>query len=59
MRRCLGAAFALTEMQSVLEALVHRSTLLPDRPAPEKVGRRSITLGPARGGRIVRTPLPA
>jgi cytochrome P450 family 135 len=52
-RRCLGASFAALEMREVLRAVAARFTLEPDRPEGERMRRRSITLAPARGGRIV------
>jgi cytochrome P450 len=51
-RRCLGAAFAELEMRIVLLAMAERVSLVPDRPEPEPVRRRAITLTPARGGRV-------
>jgi cytochrome P450 len=51
-RRCLGASFAELEMRIVLQVLAARLSLAPDRPAPELVRRRAITLTPARGGRV-------
>jgi cytochrome P450 len=52
-RRCPGAAFAALEMREVLRAVAARFTLRPDRPAGERMRRRSVTLAPARGGRVV------
>jgi cytochrome P450 len=52
-RRCIGAAFATMEARIVLEELAARWTVGPERPAPERVGRRGIVIVPARGGRIV------
>jgi cytochrome P450 family 135 len=52
-RRCLGASFAETEMRAVLAAIVANVRLRPARPAPEKIGRRVITLVPARGAEII------
>lgn len=52
-RRCLGAAFATLEMREVLRAVSQRFTLAPDRPAGERMRRRSVTLAPARGGSII------
>ena len=56
-RRCLGASFAALEMREVLRAVAERFTLRPDRPAGERMRRRSITLAPARGGTVVPDPL--
>jgi cytochrome P450 family 135 len=52
-RRCLGAAFAETEMRAVLAEIVSRVRLHPARPEPERVARRVITLVPSRGGEVV------
>jgi cytochrome P450 len=52
-RRCLGATFAETELRAVLRAVVSKVRLAPARPEPEKVGRRVITLVPARGAEII------
>jgi cytochrome P450 len=52
-RRCLGASFAETEMRAVLGAIVARVRLRPARPESERVGRRVITLVPARGAEII------
>jgi cytochrome P450 len=57
-RRCLGAAFATMEMREVLRAAVARVDLRPDRPEGERMRRRSITLTPARGARVMAIPLP-
>ncbi|MBA3866221.1 MAG: cytochrome P450 [Solirubrobacterales bacterium] len=47
-----GASFALFEMRIVLQAILDRVELRPDLSRGERVGRRSITLVPKRGGRI-------
>jgi cytochrome P450 family 135 len=52
-RRCIGAAFAALEMREVLRAVAARFTLAPDRPEGERMRRRTITLAPARGGRVI------
>jgi cytochrome P450 family 135 len=53
-RRCLGASFAQFEMATVLRVLARRcSRLEPDTLVPERVARRSITLVPAREGRVL------
>jgi cytochrome P450 len=54
-RRCLGASFAETEMRAVLGAIVANVRLRPARPESERVGRRVITLVPARGAEIIAT----
>ena len=50
MRRCVGAAFAAMEMTEVLRAVAARVTLRPDRPAGERMRRRSVTLTPGATG---------
>ena len=55
-RRCLGASFALFEMKTVLAALLRAGRPSAPEPEPERVGRRGITLVPARGGRVVWQP---
>ncbi len=52
-RRCLGAAFALFEMQAVLAAIAARTRLRPADPAPERTMRRAITFAPDRGAEVV------
>ena len=48
-RRCLGAAFALMEMEAVLDEAARAGAF---KSEPERVRRRAVTLSPARGGRI-------
>jgi cytochrome P450 family 135 len=58
-RRCLGASFALLEMKRVLQTIVREVRLSAAEPASERVVRRSITLNPQHGARVValeRTP---
>ncbi|HYF25068.1 MAG TPA: cytochrome P450 [Baekduia sp.] len=53
-RRCLGASFALLEMEEVLAAVARSGALRPARDDDgEGVVRRSITLAPARGAEVV------
>jgi cytochrome P450 len=53
-RRCLGASFAIFEMKAVLRAIVQGvANLAPDRPEPERVTRRAVTLVPHRGARVL------
>ncbi len=54
-RRCLGAAFALYEMQAVLTAIARHAALRPTRPERERTMRRSITFAPHRGAEVVLT----
>ena len=52
-RRCLGASFAMFEMQVVLAAVLDSVRLRPASPrTSESVTRRAITFAPSRGGRI-------
>lgn len=52
-RRCLGASFAQFEMRVVLREVLSRVTLRPADRTAERIGRRSITLAPKRGTRVV------
>jgi len=52
-RRCLGAALAMAEQRVVLEAMVRRLDLVPDRPEAEHAQHRNVTMIPARGARVV------
>ncbi|MEA2428313.1 MAG: cytochrome family [Thermoleophilaceae bacterium] len=52
-RRCLGASFALFEMQTVISAIARLVVMSPASPASEKVRRRAITLVPEKGARVV------
>jgi len=54
-RRCLGAAFAEFEMRIVLREVVRRCEMRKADPAPEKIGRRSITISPKAGTPVVVT----
>ncbi len=52
-RRCIGAAFAEFEMRIVLREVLTRCELRKASPAPEKIGRRNITLSPRAGTPVV------
>jgi cytochrome P450 len=53
-RRCLGAAFATMELEEVLRTALAQVRLGPERPGRgERMRRRSVTLTPERGGRVV------
>ncbi|HSQ67433.1 MAG TPA: cytochrome P450 [Polyangiaceae bacterium] len=52
-RRCLGAAFAEQELRIVLGTLVMELELELESRAPERSKRRNVTMGPARGVRVV------
>jgi cytochrome P450 family 135 len=54
-RRCIGAAFAEFEMRIVLGEVLTRCELHKASPAPEKIGRRNITLSPKDGTPVVLT----
>jgi cytochrome P450 len=49
MRRCLGAPFALMEMEAVLQEAACAGAFTS---RPERVRRRAVTLSPAGGGRV-------
>ncbi len=51
-RRCLGATFALTEMDAVLRTVLRRVELRADRPRDEKPRMHHITLVPSRRARV-------
>ena len=52
-RRCLGATFAQLEMKVVLRAVLRRYALAPGSTAMEGARRRSITVSPREGARVV------
>jgi cytochrome P450 len=52
-RRCLGASFALLEMKIVIRAVLERCELSPASSRRERTRRRSITISPAEGCRVV------
>jgi cytochrome P450 len=52
-RRCLGAAFAEFEMRIVLREVLTRCDLRKADPAPERTGRRNITLSPRDGTPVI------
>jgi cytochrome P450 family 135 len=54
-RRCIGAAFAEFEMRIALREVLTRCELHKASPAPEKIGRRNITLSPRAGTPVVVT----
>jgi len=55
-RRCLGAAFAQFEMQTILRVIAQERRLRATTPAAEPVRRRAITLTPGRGAEVVASP---
>jgi cytochrome P450 family 135 len=54
-RRCLGAAFAEFEMRIALREVLTRCELHKASPAPERIGRRNITLSPRDGTPVIVT----
>jgi len=58
-RRCLGAAFAQFEMETVLRELVLRRTLTPSRAGSERVYRRAITETPRHDAEVLVGRCPA
>lgn len=58
-RRCLGGAFALFEMKTVLRAVASAGRLRPVEPRDEAIGRRGLSLTPARGARLIWESSPA
>jgi cytochrome P450 len=54
-RRCIGASFAEFEMRIVLREVLARCDLHKANPAPERTGRRNITLSPRDGTPVVLT----
>jgi cytochrome P450 len=55
-RRCIGAAFASFEMKTVLRAVARAGAVEPAPGRPEPVGRRGLTLAPAKDARVVWRP---
>ena len=54
-RRCIGAAFAQTEMRVALRTILDRVDWEPAGRRPERQRNFHITLVPSRGARVVRT----
>jgi cytochrome P450 len=52
-RRCIGASFAMLEMQIVIRAVLSARQLASVQGRAEPARRRNITLRPARGARAV------
>jgi cytochrome P450 len=55
-RRCLGGAFSMFEMTTVLRVIARAGDLEAADPGDEPVARRGVTLVPARGARVVWRP---
>jgi cytochrome P450 len=61
-RRCIGASFAMLEMEVVMTAILAQRELRPSATAFERPRRRNITIRPAAGGVVgvdERRPTPA
>jgi cytochrome P450 len=54
-RRCVGAAFAQTELKAVLRTVLAHCDLQPASPTPERTRRRAVVLTPEHGARAVLT----
>jgi cytochrome P450 len=52
-RRCLGAAFAQFEMETVLHELAARAVIRPVRPGAERVLRRAVTETPRHDAEVL------
>ena len=57
-RRCIGATFALIEARIVLRTMLRHAELIPTPERSERIGRRNVTIIPARGARITLKKLP-
>ncbi len=55
-RRCIGAAFSLTEARIVLRTILRHARVESSRRRPERVAHRNVFVVPARGGRITLQP---
>ena len=58
-RRCIGASFAMLEMQIVIHAVLGAFQLQPAADGHERPRRRNITVRPGGGARVLlreRTP---
>jgi cytochrome P450 len=51
-RRCLGASFAMVEMEIVLRSVINGGAVLPTTEAHEAPGRRNITVTPSGRSRV-------
>jgi cytochrome P450 family 135 len=60
-RRCIGAAFSLTEARIVLRTILRHARLEPTHRRAERVAHRNVLIAPAHGGPVTlqpRTPHP-
>jgi cytochrome P450 len=55
-RRCIGAAFAVMEMKTVLSTVLRRVELSAPDPRPEQPRTHHVTQIPSRGARVIATP---
>jgi cytochrome P450 len=55
-RRCLGAPFAVAELNLAVEAIVRRFDIAPVEPRTDGARAKHVTLVPANGARILLTP---
>ena len=55
-RRCIGAAFAVMEMKTVLATVLRRIELRAADETPERSRPHHVTQVPARGARVIATP---
>jgi cytochrome P450 len=58
-RRCIGMGFALYEMKIILATILANVSLRTTSGKPERPVRRSVTLAPAKGARVVLSKLAA
>lgn len=52
-RRCIGAAFAVMEMKTVLATVLRRVSLAASAPRPERARNHHVTQVPDRGGMVI------
>ena len=52
-RRCIGASFAMLEMQAVLGAALMSYSFTPDSSANERAARRGIAITPAKRATVI------
>ncbi|OOK76252.1 putative cytochrome P450 [Mycobacterium kansasii] len=52
MKRCLGAAFSMRELVTVLHVLLREGEFSAVDDRPERIVRRSIMLAPRHGTRV-------
>jgi len=52
-RRCIGAAFAMVEMLTIVRVVLARTTLRAASPAPERGVSNGVTIGPNKGALVM------